>query len=421
MYSPLVDFSRLVMAAAAAASFFAVVPAVGQVYYPIEDLRMDGAVAEGSMVIEGQTNAMIVRRDELAGDERSRGWDLGLVLGAAYDDNIFLSADDARSDFVIRVGPSVEAFSGNPEARDGGFYRVAYRPTGVIYTGGEGDDRIDQDVAWAVGWRGAKAGVGYRGGWKKLGEATADTGRETDRTEWEHVVQVAWSPSEKMTYEISAGRGETDYDDDVFIDSAESHVEAALRYSYSPKTELSMAFRASRLELDGSSDQDVKRLTAGMSWQPRQKVRVKVEAGAEWRSYENGSDVTPVVEARVDWEPKEGTNLFLTGYHREETSAFFAGQNYQTTGASAGVSQRLGDRWRASLEGGVESVSYRQVSGAGAADRDDRLWFIRPALQYRLSDDLGLEFFYRAASSDSSQNGFGYDQNTTGVRLDYQF
>jgi hypothetical protein len=73
------------------------------------------------------------------------------------------------------------------------------------------------------------------------------------------------------------------------------------------------------------------------------------------------------------------------------------------------------------LEGGVESVSYRQVSGAGAADRDDRLWFIRPALQYRLSDDLGLEFFYRAASSDSSQNGFGYDQNTTGVRLDYQF
>ena len=168
MFSPLVDFPRLVMAAAAAASLFAVVPAVGQVYYPLEDLRLDGVASEGSMVIEGQTNAMIVQRDELAGDERSRGWDLGLVLAAAYDDNIFLSADDARSDFVVRVGPTVEGFSGNPEARDGGFYRVAYRPTGVIYTGGEGDDRIDQDVAWAVGWRGAKAGVGYRGGWKKL-------------------------------------------------------------------------------------------------------------------------------------------------------------------------------------------------------------------------------------------------------------
>jgi len=49
------------------------------------------------------------------------------------------------------------------------------------------------------------------------------------------------------------------------------------------------------------------------------------------------------------------------------------------------------------------------------------LWFVQPSIEYRFTEQLGLEIFYRVASNNSNRAGFGYDQQTAGILLDYNF
>lgn len=371
--------------------------------------------------LDSPPSPLIAPRDPSAGEKRSQGIDLGVIVSGAYDDNIFLSARDAKADYVGKVSPEIGYSRGDRDSQDGGYLKFAYRPTGVVYARNGGDNRIDHEAKASVGVIGAKAAVDYSVAYGKLGDATPDTGRQADRQMLEQVVRIAWVPREKLAVELAAGQSIADYADKVLLDSREAFGEIALRYAYSPKTRLGLAYRAGRFEVDEMDDQRFQRLTGKIEWQPREKIRIELEAGAEKRKYANGSSVTPVVEGRIEWKASEKTNFFLNAYRRETASAYSAGQNYRLTGASAGVSQRIGEKWTAHLEAGAERAAYRQVEGPGGDTGTDKLWFIRPSLEYRLTEELGLEVFYRISSNTSNRAGFGYDQQTAGILLDYKF
>ncbi len=194
-----------------------------------------------------------------------------------------------------------------------------------------------------------------------------------------------------------------------------------MRYAYSPKTEIGLAYQAGRFKVDGADKQTTQQITANLAWQPREKIRIVVEAGGEQRKTENGTDINPVAEGRIEWQPRKGTSLFLTGYQREEASAFYAGQNYSVKGMTAGISQRLGGNWTARVEGGRESASYTQVAGTGTTGRKDKMWFVKPSLQYKISDDCDVSVFYRVSDNSSTDRDFGYDQKMAGIELNYKF
>lgn len=411
MYSREPQSPRLVVLVMALVSAVAVMPMSGQ----------ESTQAIESRVSDSEPSPFVAPMDPHAGETRKQGVDLGVVLSAAYDDNIFLSSDDAKSDLVLRAAPSIGYRKGDRETQDGGYIKAAYRPTGVIYTQGNGDNRVDHEAALQVGFRGKSMSFDYTGAYGKLGDATADTGREADRKLVDHVIRIAWIPREKLALELAAGQSIADYADKLLLDSHEAFGEVALRYAYSPKTRLGLVYRAGRFQVDDSDDQTFHRLTASMEWQPREKLRVEVAAGAEKRKYSAGSSVTPVLEGRVNWTPSEKTAFYLNAYRREMASAFSVGQNYRLTGVTAGVSHKLNDKWSARLEAGYERAAYRQVDGTDADTGTDRLWFVRPSIEYRFTEQLGLEIFYRVASNDSSRAGFGYDQQTAGVLLDYKF
>lgn len=376
--------------------------------------------------LEGELQTRIVdsrgaRLDPYATQTRSEELEMGVEISAAYDDNIFLSATKAQSDLVLRVAPSVAYRKGDKLEGEGGFVSIAYRPTAVAYVDHSDNDRIDQESAWEAGWRGKAITLAYTGAFRQLGDATADTGTLTDRTEIANEARIAWSIREKVSLEAAVGQESTDYESGAFADSDLVYGELALRYAYSPKTRLGLIYKAGRFEVDGAGEQTVHRVTGRIEWKPREKIAVDLEIGGEHRSFDNGSDTTPVVEARVGWMPKEGTEVYLNGYRREQASAYTPGQNYTQSGAALGISQRLGEKWTARLEGGVERASYTQVSGTGTAGRVDKINFIRPALEYRFTDDFSMGFFYRYSQNRSNRAGLGYENHTAGIQMGYQF
>jgi hypothetical protein len=349
------------------------------------------------------------------------GLDLGVVLSAAYDSNVFLHSTKPTSDMVSRIAPNASYTKGDPTGADGAYIRAAYSPTAVIYAENSSANRIDHEAAIRVGWRGEQLQIGFSGVIQKLGDATADTGRQTDRLEFENEVRAAWLPREKIALELAAGNRQDVYSEDAFIDSSESYGEVAMKYAYSPKTQLGVTYQVRSLDVEDAPDQTTQRLAVHTEWRPRDKITVSLEAGGEHRKTEAGSRIDPVFEARLDWAPREGTGLYLTGHQREEASAFLAGQNYQVKGITAGVVQRLGGNWSARLDAGRETSRYSQVSGTGADGRNDRIWFIRPALEYKISDQSNLALYYRASENESSDADFGYRQTVAGIELNCQF
>ena len=352
---------------------------------------------------------------------RRGGLELGVVVAVAYDDNIFLSKKDPESDTIIRLGPAIAYTQGDIEEGEGGFVRFAYRPTAVSYVKNSTENRIDHEAAISAGWRGKASKITYTGAVRKLGDATADTGRPTDRLESENEIRAGWITREKVTLEVAAGNNQSQYNDPTFFDSNDSYAEVAVRYAYSPKTEVALAYQAGRYKVDGAGNQTTRQITAGLDWQPSEKIRVNVAAGAERRQTDAGTEVNPVFEGRLEWVPREGSALFITGYQKEEASAYFAGQNYNVKGATAGISQRLGEKWTARLEGGFEKATYSRVAGTGGSGRKDKIWFVRPAFVYQITDEFDVSLFYRVSDNSSTSADFGYDQQMAGVEMNFQF
>jgi hypothetical protein len=399
----------------AALSAGTLVPVSGEEVLPAIPGRLDGEV-DSRIVPRGGSPF-----DPQAGEVRGEELEIGVVFSATYDDNIYLSATRKEADLVMRVAPAISYRHGDKLTGEGGYLSVAYRPTGVVYADNSSNNRLDQIAEWDVGWRGKKTAISWNGRAGQLGDATADTGTLTDRSEFSNEVRLAWSLREKVSLEVAGGHEAVSYDSSAYADSNLTYAELALRYAYSPKTRLGMMYKAGRFEVDGAGEQTVHRVTGRIEWHPREKIAVDLEVGGEYRSFDNGSDTTPVVEGRIGWKPKEGTEVYLTGYRREQASAFLPGQNYTQTGAALGISQRLGGQWTARLEGGVERANYSVVSGTGAAGRVDRIHFIRPALEYRVTDDFSMGLFYRYSENNSNRAGLGHESHSTGVEMGYRF
>jgi hypothetical protein len=362
--------------------------------------------------------------DPGAGKNSSEKLTVGVEVGAAYDDNIFLSAQHAKSDMVFRVSPSVSYTKGDPskDSTTGGYVRIAYKPSAIFYMKNSGDDRVDQQAGIDAGWHGQSAAIDYSGGLQRLSDATADTGGgQTKRLELRNTVRLAWTPREKITWELGAGQSSVDYQSPKFFDSRDYYGEGVVRFNYSPKTRIGLGYRAGTFEVDGAGRQVYQQVTGQLQWKPREKIQIELQAGAEHRTFDAGSSNKPVVEGRITWMPRQNTELYLTGYRRENASAYLPGENFTTTGGTVGIAQKFGEKWTARLEGGVERAAYTRVSGVGAAGREDRIYFIKPSLEYQFTDQVRGGIFYRYAKNRSNESSFGYDDNTAGAQIGYEF
>lgn len=381
---------------------------------------------ELNSIVNGRVDAGIDRDADksaisMDGGVKRGGWEIGAAVSTAYDSNVFLESKEPDSDTVVRIAPGVAYSHGDQEGMEGSFVKVAYRPTAVVYTGQIADNRVDHQAGIEAGWLGKTTRATYSGAIEKLADAIADTGRQTDRVSFQNELRGAWIPRERVSIELAGGNRASDYVDPTLFDSSKIYGEAAVRFAYSPKTQLGAAYQVAKLQVDNSPDQTTQQLTGAIKWQPREKIALSLEAGAEHRKTQNGSSVNPVVDGRIDWMPQEGTSFYVTGYQREEASAFLFGQNYRVKGVTAGVAQKLGEKWKARLEVGRETASYSRVAGSGSGGRNDKIWFVRPALEYNISEKCDVALFYRASENDSNQADFGYRQTMAGVELNYKF
>jgi hypothetical protein len=287
----------------AALSVAPLVPASGEEVLPTIPGRLDGGL--DSRIVPRTGSPF----DPQAGEVRTQELEIGVNISAAYDDNIYLSASRKEADLVMRVAPAIHYRRGDKVSGEGGYLRVAYRPAAVAYADNSGNNRLDQVAEWDIGWRGKKTAIFWKGAARRLGDATADTGTLTDRSEFSNEVRLAWSIREKVSLELAGGHESLSYDSSAYADSSLTFGELALKYAYSPKTRLGLMYKAGRFEVDGAGEQTLQRLTGRIEWTPREKIAVDLEVGGEHRSFDKGSEtirpvqLPPIFPARTTPRP----------------------------------------------------------------------------------------------------------------------
>ena len=230
-------------------------------------------------------------------------------------------------------------------------------------------------------------------------------------------------PERKSRWKWRRATGRSDYSDPAFYDSSKTYGEVAVRYTYSPKTELGLIYQIGRFKVDGTGAAghpagDGQHRLAAAREDPRESRGRRASTG----SPTTVPTVNPVLEGRIDWKPRKGTEVFVTAYMREEASAFYAGQNYQRAAArrpgfpsaSAGNGP---PSWKAATRGTPTSrfPEPARAGGTTASGSSARRW---PA---EFGEESDLSFFYRVSDNSSNDPAFGYDQQMLGVELNHKF
>lgn len=352
-------------------------------------------------------------------ESTKEGFDISLVTSLAYDDNIFQSADNAVSSGVAQIEPAIGWTAGE---RDKTWIRLAYEGAAIIYFSRQDDNRIDNRLLAEGEVKGKNLTLAYSARWARLGSPSADIGGASDRIEWGVRAGVTYTPKGKVAYEVFAERAVVDQVEPAFFDFFQSSAGVAAQYNYSSKTQVELAYRLGRVEVDGSGGaQTFQRLGVQALWRPRSKVSVSLEGGFEYRNYEVGSGFEPFLAARVDWTPRPKTALFVEAYRREEASAGVEGENFIVAGIRAGIEQRLRGGWSAGLEVGRETANYFGIAGLPDSGREDTIVFFRPSLRYAFGEESELVFLYQWSQNDSTDPEFGFDNQQLGVSLNYRF
>ena len=387
-----------------------------------------GSVVGEELDLRSLSNARVSEKyDQRLGEQlRGRrltpsqeGVGISVFASLAYDDNIFRESEDEKEDLVAVVAPEIRYTKGQEQGR--AWVSLAYRPTAVIYFEESDESRIDQYLSASASVRHKVLRLAYDGSWARLGYPDPDVGGNPERDEWDQRVTVGWDRGGKTAVEAFADWRLEDQDQSDLNDVETISGGLSLIYRHSPKTELGLTYQVGEVDVDNSPTQDFQRITGGIDWRPRPNITAAVEAGAEYRDFgPGGDDWEPVFAGRIQWTPCEGLDLYLTGYRREEASAFFNGQNFTVLGFAGGLRQRLHGGWSLGLEGGWEESDYFSTTGGGA-DRDDTAVFIRPSVMYDLSNGMRLQFYYQWSDNDSSDPDFDYENNESGVNILYIF
>ena len=338
----------------------------------------------------------------------------------SYDDNIYLTDGNETDSFISSTQVGAE-------------YKANIPGSGLELTadGMVGYNAYTEDSSTNNFWN-AAGNVALQNDWLNVGDRflfTSDPANSslTDRAER---IQNIGYVSFKTSSEKKFGVGFTA--DDVFdryMKSKESglnrnrvNLGAQLYYNVSPKTNFFVEYNYSDISYeDNKANESVgNSVGLGVNGQIASKVIGTAKITYDMRDYDHSvagiSDYNDLVGYYVslEWQPTSRNTVRLSGQRRMEETLYENNRYFADTLISLYVSQKVYDKWTASLTLSWEDMNYAHANNDGTK-RSDGLYTIRPEVDYQFKDWLSAGVWYQFRNRDSNVNGADYNSNKAGV------
>jgi hypothetical protein len=344
----------------------------------------------------------------------------GMTAAVTSDDNLFLDAENPVSDVEFTVSPQVSIGLGDTRDQVEDYLALDYKPTAHVFVENTDENAVDHDAAVRGQYRLGKLKTKAETRFQSLSGANREVGSRVDQKALQGNVEGAYELSGKTSLGARVGFRNDTYDEPGLANSSEQYAEGFADYALTGKTTLGVGGRAGRIDTDGAAKQDYTQGFIRGESKIGGKVSLSARAGVDSREVDGENEITPVLEAALDYKPRDGTSIKVGAYRSLNPSTLNPGDSYTRTGVSASVKQKLGSKFYMKLDGGVERADYKGSTGTGAA-RKDNYFYVRPAVGYEFKEGLSAELYYRHSTNDSSQQEFGYEANQVGASMNLQY
>jgi hypothetical protein len=360
---------------------------------------------------------------------------LSLSERTVYDDNIFISHSDRKSDTYFSIEPAL--FVGFGTGEDINSVSLSYHPSFSFFINNSDENGIQHVI-------GLQAGHNF-GRLSLLGSQSiqildgADLTSLTDRTGHNANIDVggrvphnvyttnlngSYDLTGKLFLTTSAGLAIDDYSGPQ-IDSQNLSGNLFLNYQYREKLVVGLGGTGGyNLVSTGSPNQVYEQANARVGYSPTAKTTFTATVGLEFRQFENNSRglyVTPVYTLSGTYQPFDGTNLSLSGSRHTANSGSLAGQDYATTSINAVLSQRFLSRATLGLAIGYENDDYFSTIAGLPASRVDNYLYIEPSVDVAITRYWSAGAYYLHRQDSSSFAFFDFYDNQAGFRMMVKF
>jgi len=328
-----------------------------------------------------------------------------------YDDNIFISPTNRVEDVQHTLSPGVFLGAGDYLAKTESYASLDYTPSIILFQDNSDQDAVDQDVDFQLQYHLQKLTLGLRQGYQSLSGSDIQVGNRVDRDIYPTQVTADYEISEKTSVDAELSQIVSDYKSQY--DDTTWKIVAYANYKPSEKIKIGIGPTFGWRDIEANPNQTFQQVNARLIYQATEKLSFRGRAGVNFRQTQGGLDSTsPVFGIGATWTPFDSTTIIIDAYRDEYNSPTLFGQNYYATGFAGRIRQRFFQKVYLGLGGGYENSEYDNTVSTVSATREDNYFYVRPSIDYQVTDwwSVGAFYMYRDNDSTSAPNNFYNNQ-----------
>ena len=417
-----------------AAIIFLAVPAL---------LSADPPPSTGSLEPEtGVAPAQAATNTEKSGQDTGM-WKFSLLFASTltYDNNIFISPTNKKSDYYVNIDPTFAVGLGNfREAltsfapiphflvRTGeedlpwkDYIYASYTPDGVIFSKYHSEDALNHDARLS--------GQKERDLWTLNGDLhfqtesdpVIDVGRRIKQTYYTGNANATYALSGKLTGGVRLYGNRSEYTGG--FSSTDGRAGGYLDYQVAPKTAVGVGLTGGYLDAARGANQTYEQPQLEIKYLPTEKLSFSGQTGAEFRQFDSGvKDRTHFIfDLQGDYEPADGTSITLDSRRETTASAEYTGQNIVESIYQAGVRQRFLQRIYISVDGGLVHNQYENNEVNTSVARRDDYYFYKISSSSDVTRYGTVALSYEHRKNDSTLAAFGFSEDLATFAVSFLF
>ncbi|MBI5387450.1 MAG: outer membrane beta-barrel protein [Verrucomicrobia bacterium] len=368
------------------------------------------------------------------------------TVSALFDDNIEIQKTNQQSDVIWTLSPAVMMVGGNPgvelprgitfeglrmlprqpyiglDAEPAKMLLLDYAPSYQLFTDHDKYNALNHSALFTGIYSLSRLTLGADVDFRKTSDTVGDVGRRITSQELSARLTTKYDLSDRTCVQVNGEYRDMSYDDARLTGSRQWVNQNWINRQLSGKINAGLGLTLGYWDVDRFPSQTFEQLLLRGIYRFAEKMDVTLAVGGEYRQSGGGGSATldPVVMLAGSYRPVDATSFTLEAHRQQHTSPTYGNQNYTLTGFSGGVRQRLGEKWHVSLNGGYDMVDYRATVSGVTASRSDDYFSVRVGVDYQFAErwTSGAYHVYRR---NSSNTGYGYDNNQFGVQVSWRF
>ena len=374
-------------------------------------------------------------RNDVSADPRRFHYGFQVTMRGVYDDNINISETAHVSDYYFTIEPVLTLGLGDITGHQDNYLRFDYAPSFFLFLDHSENDAVQHLIhlegqhqfARLTLTLGEEIAILDGTDLRTLSDASSpgshanlDVSGRTKFQTYTTRIGASYDLTGKTFLSSGVDSLVTNYDSASLFSSQMFSGNLFINYHYSEKIVIGVGGTGG-YDVAGNPnpDQTFEQANVRASYQATGKISLNASGGVEFRQFENnsrGQYISPVFELGATYLPFDGTSVTLNGSRRTYNSGVLAGQDFAGTTITAGLKQRLAQRFYFAVSAGYQNSDYFSTVSGVTANRKDNYYFIEPALDFPITRFWTVGGYYLHRQNDSSFQSFKFDDNQVGFR-----